>query len=233
MPKNRKDEKLESSRVEVSLELLLKGAKKGYTIDELVEDLSVYTAISNLSALLAAGANPDKLVSRLISEEVAYCLDELLAAGAKIDVDELVSQLGWQSIHDNLDRLLAGGANPDQLVSQLTPWSIIESLEELLAFHAWIDVDKLVSRLDSAKVADNLDKLLDAGANPDKLVSRLLSNDVVRCLDKLLAAGAKIHVDELVSWLEPWEIACYQDRLLAAGVDPELLRSLSTVNGRL
>ena len=55
MPENSEDEKLESSRVEVSLGLLLKGAKKGYTIDELVDDLNGYVIATYLSVLLAAG----------------------------------------------------------------------------------------------------------------------------------------------------------------------------------
>ena len=98
MPENREDEKLKQNaidddlksleellkdtylpapgvsrrpRVEVSLELLLKGAKKGYTIDELVDDLDYYVVAAYLSVLLAAGANPDKLASRLGGEDVA------------------------------------------------------------------------------------------------------------------------------------------------------------------
>ena len=106
-------------RVEVSLELLLKGAKKGYTIDELVEDLSVYATISSLSVLLAAGANPDKLVSRLDGAKVACNLDKLLAAGAKIDVDEFVSRLETWEIARYLDKLLAAGVDPELLRSRL------------------------------------------------------------------------------------------------------------------
>ena len=205
MPKNRKDEKLESSRVEVSLELLLKGAKKGYTIDELVGRLDPWSIAENMNKLLDAGANPYKLMSRLRNEDVTYCLETRRLVG-----------------------LLLHGVNPDQLVSQLTPRSIVESLDELLMFHAKIDVDKLVSRLDSAEVARYLDKLLAAGAkiDVDELVDRRLWLwEIARYLDKLLAAGAKIDVNELVGRLNSWETICYLDRLLAAGADPELLQS--------
>ena len=116
MPKNREDEKLESSRVEVSLELLLKGAKKGYTIDELVGRLEPWPIADNLDKLLDAGANPDKLVSRLDSEEIT----------------------------DNLDKLLDAGANPDKLVSRLDSEDVIANLEDLLAAGAKINVDELV-----------------------------------------------------------------------------------------
>ena len=189
MPKNRKDEKLESSRVEVSLELLLKGAKKGYTIDELVGRLDPWPIAENINKLLDAGANPDKLMSRLCNEDVTYCLE----------TRRLFELLVFHRL------------NPDQLVSQLTPRSIVESLNELLMFHAKIDVDKLVSRLDSIDV--------------DKLVSRLDSAEVARYLDKLLAAGAKIDVDELVGRLDPWPIAENMNKLLDAGANPDKLMS--------
>ena len=197
MPKNRKDEKLESSRVEVSLELLLKGAKKGYTIDELVGQLDPWSIAENMNKLLDAGANPDKLMSRLRNEDVTYCLETRRLVG-----------------------LLRYGVNPDQLVSQLTPRSIVESLDELLMFHAKIDVDKLVSRLDSAEIARYLDKLLAAGAKIDvnELVGRLDPWETICYLDRLLAAGAD---PELLQS----RFARYLDKFLAAGVDPELLRS--------
>ena len=89
MPKNREDEKLESSMVEVSLELLLKGAKKGYTIDELVDNLGSYVVATYLSVLLDAGANPDKLVSRLDSADVVKNRDKLLDAGADPELLQL------------------------------------------------------------------------------------------------------------------------------------------------
>lgn len=93
MPKNREDEKLEPSRVGVSLELLLKGAKKGYTIDELVSQLTPWSIVENL--------------------------EDLLDAGAKINVDELVGRLDPWLIADNLDKLLDAGADPALLQLRL------------------------------------------------------------------------------------------------------------------
>ena len=147
MPKNREDEKLESSRVEVSLKLLLKGAKKGYTIDELVDDLDDYVVAAYLSVLLDAGANPDKLVSRLDSEEITDNLDKLLDAGANPDRLVFCFASGVD-VTDNLDKLLAAGVNPDKLASRLFSDDVVRYLDKLMAAGAKINVDELVGRLD-------------------------------------------------------------------------------------
>ena len=142
-----------TSRVVVSLSL----PSWGYTIDDLVDDLDNRVVADNVSGLLVAGANPDKLVGRLKPPSIVYHLDKLLAAGAKINVDELVGQLSSSSIYYYLDRLLAAGADPDELVSQLEPRQIAYHLDKLLAAGAKIDVDELASRLKNEDVACCLD----------------------------------------------------------------------------
>lgn len=202
------DEKPESSRVEVSLELLLKGAKKGYTIDELVDDLDEPVVAAHLPVLLDAGANPDNLVARLNDKDIVHHLDELLAAGAKIDIDELVGRLTPKPIADNLDKLRAAGAK--------------------------INIARLLTKVSSTMVRDNFGQFLRAGADPDKLMERC---DDVRVLgwyvDELVAAGAKIDVNLLASRLFrrdafSWarnrrRLSKYVEKFLSAGMDPEHL----------
>ena len=217
-------------RVEVGLELLLKGAKKGYTIDELVDDLDGYVVTTYLSALLAAGANPDKLASRLGDEDLVKHLDELRAAGAKIDINSLIAKLDHGYIVGHLDELLAAGADPDKLaarldakdiaynlnklqkagaeidvnklVSQLTPRPIVDNLDKLRAAGAKIDLDRLMKKVSPAMVRDDLDQLLRAGADPHKLMERCGDVRVLGWyVDELVAAGAKIDVNLLASQL--------------------------------
>ena len=257
MPKNREDEKLRQDaidddlesleellkdtylsalgvsrrpRVEVSLELLLKGTKKGYTIDELVDDLDDYVVAAYLSVLLAAGANPDKLASRLRGEDLVKYLDELLNAGAKIDIDSLIAKLNHDYIVGHLAELLAAGANPDKLVDiaynlnklrevgaeidvdrlvgQLTPRPIADNLDELRAAGAKIDLDRLMKKVSPAMVRDDLDQLLRAGVDIDSLIAKLNHDYIVGHLAELLAAGA--NPDKLVGNL---------DELLDAGAE--------------
>ncbi len=217
-------------RVEVGLELLLKGAKKGYTIDELVDDLDNYVVATYLSALLAAGANPDKLASRLGGENLVKHLDELLNAGAKIDINSLIAKLNRGYIVGNLAELLAAGADPDKLVarldakdiaynlsklrevgakinidllvSQLTPRPIADNLDELRAAGAKIDLDRLMKKVSPAMVRDDFDQLLRAGADPHKLMECCGDVRVLGWhVDELVAAGAVIDVNLLASQL--------------------------------
>ena len=217
-------------RVEVGLELLLKGAKKGYTIDELVDDLDGYVVTTYLSALLAAGANPGKLVSRLSDEDVVKHLDELLDAGAEIDINSLIAKLNRDYTVDHLGELLAAEADPDKLVarldakdiayhldelrkagakinidllvSQLTPRPIADNLDELRAAGAKIDIARLLKKASSPMVRDNLDQFLRAGADPHKLMERCGDVRVLGWyVDELVAAGARIDVNLLASQL--------------------------------
>lgn len=224
MPENREDEKLKQDaidddlesleellkdtylsalgvsrrpRVEVSLELLLKGAKKGYTIDELVDDLDYCDVDTCLSVLLAAGANPDKLVARLNDKDIIRHLDELLDAGAKIDINNLIDKLDYGYIVGYLAELLAAGADPDKLVARLDAKDIAYNLNKLRAAGAKIDIDELVGRLTPRPIADNL--------------------------DKLCAAGAKIDLDRLMKKVSPAMVRDDLDQLLRAGVDPHKL----------
>ena len=274
MPKNREDEKLRQDaidddlesleellkdtylsalgvsrrpRVEVSLELLLKGTKKGYTIDELVDDLDDYVVAAYLSVLLAAGANPDKLASRLRGEDLVKYLDELLNAGAKIDIDSLIAKLNHDYIVGHLAELLAAGANPDKLVSCLRDEDVVKHLDELLDAGAKIDVDKLVDKIpNKSEVIWALPKVVAAGADKAKLGRRLgeLLDDGCYLYDFLGNLDAiresemdGVTPDRLMQRLEergigglgirPFYIADKLDALLRFGVDPNRLARLA------
>ena len=240
-------------RVEVGLELLLKGAKKGYTIDELVDDLDGYVVTTYLSALLAAGANPDKLASRLGDEDLVKHLDELLNAGAKIDINSLIAKLDHGYIVGHLDELLAAGADPDKLaarldakdiaynlnklqkagaeidvnklVSQLTPRPIVDNLDELRKAGVEIDLDRLMKKVSPAMVRDDLDQLLRAGADINSLIAKLNRGYIVSHLAELLATGA--NPDELVSRLRDEDVVKHLDELRKAGAEIDVDKLVS------
>ena len=197
-----KEDELEP-RVEVSLSLLL----NGYTIDELVDDLSDYDIDTYLSVLLAAGANPDKLVSRLGDEDLVKHLDELLNAGAKIDIDSLIAKLDHGYIVGHLAELLAAGANPDKLAARLDAKDIAYNLNKLREAGAKIDVDRLAGQLTPRPIADNLDELRAAGAVIDVnlLASQLFRRNVLRRMPDRRRLGK------------------YVEKFLSAGMDPERL----------
>ena len=115
------------------------------------------------------------------------------------------------------DKLLAAGADVNKLVSRLNSDDIADNLDKLLA--AGVDVNKLVPKLNSRVIARNFDKLIAAGADIDinEHIPKLDSRTIAWILDKLLAAGAD--VNELVSKLNSYYIAWDLDKLLAAGAD--------------
>ena len=255
MPENREDEKLKQDaidddlesleelledtylpapgvsrrpRVEVGLVLLLKGAKEGYTIDELVDDLDGYVVATYLSVLLAAGADPDKLASRLEGEDLVKHLDELLNAGAKIDINSLIVKLDYGYIVGHLAELLAAGADPDKLVARLDVKDIAYNLNKLRKAGAKIDVDRLVSQLTLRPIADNLDELRAAGAkiDLDRLMKKVSPAMVRDDLDQLLRAGADPH--KLMERCGDVRVLGWHvDELVAAGavIDVNLLAS--------
>ena len=208
-------------RVEVGLVLLLKGAKKGYTIDELVDDLDNYVVATYLSALLAAGANPGKLVSRLSDDDVVKHLDELLDAGAEIDVDKLIDKIPDKSkIIWALPKLVAAGADKAKLGRRLG--ELLDDGRYLNDFLGNLDViresgvdgvtpDRLMQGLEARSIrflhikpsyiADKLDALLRFGVDPDRLAR--LANSMPYLLD----------------------VRQWGNKLRAAGADPELLQS--------
>ena len=232
----------EEVRVNVSLSMLL----KGYTIDELVDDLDDYDVVIYLSVLLAAGADsdklashlsdedvvkhldellaagvdPDKLAARLDSKDIAYNLNKLREAGVKIDVDELVGQLTPRPIVDNLDKLRAAGADIDvaRLLKKAGPAMVRDGFNQLL--RAGADINSLIAKLDHGYIAVHLSTLLAAGANPDKLASRLKPQWIADALPSLLAAGAKIDINNLID-----KVNVIRDlpKFVAAGADKNKL----------
>ena len=95
------------------------------------------------------------------------------------------------------------------------------------ALEKGIDVDKLASSLGPNGVANNLDTLLDHGANIDvnELVSNLFPGDIPRHLDTLLKYGADIDINELASILESNGIPINPDPFFKHGADIDIILS--------
>lgn len=246
----------------------------GADIDQLVSDMDSSNIDKNIDNLMAHGANVDHLVSKMSPNHIIWHLDDLLprvtdinslisskmdpydiatnldtliAHGADIDINDIVSNLDPGEILDNLDTLLSHGAsiNIDNLISKVDAGYIIRyRLDTLLSHGANIKMEDLVSRVKRPdEIADNLDTLLSHGANVNQLISkmypfqidhhfetlinhganinqlvpRMTSDYVCFHLDDLIGYGAKIDIDELVSKMSPHEIEHYLRTLLNHG----------------
>ena len=209
---------LGSKDITKNLDLLL---RNGADVDNIVNNIDSYHIAKNLDTLLEHGADINNVVSNMRSDNVAYNLDTLLRNGADIDVNELVSSLESHSITRNLDKLLRNGADIDLVVNRMWYSDIVDKLDYLIEHGANIDVNELVSRLNSFNISDNLDTLLKNGADINNIVSNMNPRDIDYKLFTLLVHGADI--DNILSNMKPDRIADNLFILLDYGVDANLI----------
>ena len=186
---------LKPNQIANNLDVLLK-YDANIDINELVSSLDTGIVLENLDTFLKHGADVNNIVSNINSSDIAYDLDTLLKYGADIDINKLVSELGSYDIAYNLDTLLKHGANIDinELASELGSYDITYHLNTLLKHRA--DVDVILSDLRPNQIANNLDTLLEYGADIDvnELSSSLDADDLGYNLDTLLKHGADINL---------------------------------------
>ena len=214
-----------------------------YEINRPIETLDTYNHVDpripelkekyNIEYALDAGINIDNLVSRLDSYHIAENLDTLIQHGANIDIDNLVSNLDPYDIaYKFLDTLIQHSANMDidNLVSHLDPVDIVDNLDTLIQHGA--NIDDLVSHLDPGDISFNLDTLIQHGANIDidNLVSHLDLFDITHDLDALIQHGADIDISNLVSRLGPSGIAYHLDTLIQHGADIDISNLVSNLD---
>ena len=197
--------------------------EKGVDANKLVSSLGSKDITKNLELLLRNGADVDNIVNNIASYHIAENLDTLLKYSAIIDANELVSSLESHSITRNLDKLLRNGADIDLVVNRMRYSDIVDKLDYLIEHGANIDVNELVSRLNSFNISDNLDTLLKNSADINVALNKMDPYYIVNKLDFLIEHGANIDVNELVSELGSYDILQNLDTLLKNGADIDLV----------
>ena len=197
--------------------------KQGADINNTVNHMKAYDIAKNLDSLLEHGADVDNIVNNIDSYHIAKNLDTLLKYSAIIDVNELVSELKTYDVSENLETLLKNGADIDLVVNRMRYSDIVDKLDYLIEHGANIDVNELVSRLNSFNISDNLDTLLKNGADINVALNKMDPYYIVNKLDFLIEHGANIDVNELVSELKSYDILQNLDTLLKNGADIDLV----------
>ena len=131
----------------------------------------------------------------------------------------------------DLEYALEKGVDVNKLVSSLESIDIARNLDTLLDHGADIGINELVSNLDSEDVADNLDSLLRNGANINNAINNMDSYDITKNLDTLLKYDAEI--DNIVSNMRSDNIADNLDTLLVHNANiniNELVSNLDPYN---
>lgn len=94
------------------------------------------------------------------------------------------------------------------------------------ALEKGVDADSLASKINPLEVAtEDIDALLDYGANADNVVAKLDSEGIAQNLDSLLAHDANINLDNLVPEFFPDEIITNFNTLLTHGADVNVMAS--------
>ena len=195
--------------------------EKGVDVNKLVSSLESQDIAKNLDSLLEHGAdiNVNELVSSLYPDDIVDNLGTLLRNGADIDVNELASSLDIDDILLNLGTFLKHGADINHIVNNMSSKNIADNLDTLLNRGADIDVNKLVLSLHPNTIIYRLGTLLRNGADINVILSNLKPNQIANDLDTLIKYGANIDINELVSSLDADMILENLDTLLKHGAD--------------
>ena len=215
---NRKDPRIPELKQKYDLEYAL---EKGIDVNKLASSLESEDIAKNLDTLMRHGAdiNVNELASSLDPYDIVNNLGTLLRNGADIDVNELASSLDIDDILLNLGTFLKHGADINHIVNNMSPKNIADNLDTLLNSGADIDVNKLVLSLHPNTIIYRLGTLLRNGADIDVILSNLKPNQIPNDLDTLIKYGANIDINELVSSLDADMILENLDTLLKHGAD--------------
>ena len=215
---NEEDPRIPELKEKYDLEYAL---EKGVDVNKLVSSLESQDIAKNLDSLLEHGAdiNVNELVSSLYPDDIVDNLGTLLRNGADIDVNELASSLDIDDILLNLGTFLKHGADINHIVNNMSSKNIADNLDTLLNRGADIDVNKLVLSLHPNTIIYRLGTLLRNGADINVILSNLKPNQIANDLDTLIKYGANIDINELVSSLDADMILENLDTLLKHGAD--------------
>ena len=219
---NREDPRIPELKEKYGIEYAL---EKGVDVNKLVSSLESQDIAKNLDSLLEHGAdiNVNELVSSLYPDDIVDNLGTLLRNGADIDVNELASSLDIDDILLNLGTFLKHGADINHIVNNMSSKNIADNLDTLLNRGADIDVNKLVLSLHPNTIIYRLGTLLRNGADINVILSNLKPNQIANDLDTLTKYGADIDINELASTLDADDLAYSLDTLLKHGADVNLI----------
>ena len=126
-----------------------------------------------------------------------------------------------------IEYALEKGVDVNRLISVLESYEIVRNLDTFLEHDTDIDMNKLISSLDSHYIIYNLGNLIKHGANIDfnELVSRLPADDIFYNLDFLLNKG--VDINNIVNNLDDFTIIEYLDTLLEHGADIDINKLVS------
>ena len=143
--------------------------ESGMDVEELVSVLEPSELQSRVDDLLTAGADPDKLASRLGTYFLVKNYDSLASAGVKVDLAELARTSDATFLLDHREFFEKHGVpvDPNKLVAQMSPLAVAANLKALSESGVKVDVNALISNSGKNK-KEVIVQLLQSGADVDK-----------------------------------------------------------------
>ncbi len=115
----------------------------------------------------------------------------------------------------NIEYALEKGLDINQLVSSLESRDIARNLNSLLKNGA--DIDNIVNNMDPDDISYRLDTLYERGADINNIVSNMSSDDIIKRLDYFLEHG--ININNIINSLDSHDIVRSLDSILRHDVD--------------
>jgi len=143
-------------------------------IDDIFSKLNSEQIGLYVKELVLGGANINNVISRMELKSILENLSFLIEHGAKINIDELVSQMQPSDIERYSLNLLRNGANINNIMPHLSPIIIILNLDRLI--ESGVTINRIIYELDSDTIARNLKLLLGHGANVDQIKHKMGKN---------------------------------------------------------
>ena len=165
--------------------------------DDIIQEMDSVLLGAFFNLLVAHGATPGKIVSKMKSPDVAKHIDTITAHGVNLDFEKIISEMNNWEIYTYVEKLLSHGASPN---------------------------GKILCTLKRPYRNDKefLGILLKYSADINKIIEHMTPKEIIRSYDYLVAHGAKINFDWLVSKMTPEAIGAYAEFLMAHGVEVDL-----------
>ena len=125
----------------------------------------------------------------------------------------------------SIEYALEKGVDVNRLISVLESYEIVRNLDTFLEHGA--DIDNIVKNMDSFYIARNLDAIIDHGAYIDDIVNNMDSYYITEYINSLLKHGAD--VDNIVNNMEYSEVADKLDILIEHGADIDVNKLASSL----
>lgn len=128
-------------------------------------------------------------------------------------------QLPVEFIVKHLEVFVDNGAeiNPNKLLEKLNTSSVIDNLSALLQHN--VDADRLLDKIGEYNTIKQINVLIINHVSIDIIIGKLSAGSIIENFDLLSGYGAVINLRQIVDEIYPYEIACNLDILTEKGIE--------------